>query len=349
MKALEIVIGLIFVYFLLSILASIVQEIFANFTSLRGKLLLKSAASMLELDSKEAQKALTDMFKNSKVYQKYLTKGFFGGKLPAYLSPTQFVTVVKDMLENNASSEAGAGERSLDAPSAGGGNGGIDLSGVKDKDLRGHLETLQAQMALNTRDITDDFRQEINKAEQAIATYFDEMMSLTSSWYKRNVQYIIVTIGFLIAVAFDADTFAIYRSLSQNSSARQEVLQIATDFVASDSYSKYQSPGVNPDSASQEEISANLDSLKGQLNMLIQEDLEGAATPLGLGWKESDYKGVSVWDWLLKLLGWAVTALAISQGAPFWFDLLKLLTRSGGQGGQQPVTIKVETGDGNKK
>jgi hypothetical protein len=30
----------------------------------------------------------------------------------------------------------------------------------------------------------------------------------------------------------------------------------------------------------------------------------------------------SIW-WLLKFVGLAITALAISQGAPFWFDLLQ--------------------------
>jgi hypothetical protein len=28
------------------------------------------------------------------------------------------------------------------------------------------------------------------------------------------------------------------------------------------------------------------------------------------------------WAWVLKVIGIAITALAISQGAPFWFDLL---------------------------
>ncbi|MBL7791741.1 MAG: hypothetical protein JNK77_05445 [Saprospiraceae bacterium] len=336
MKALEIIIGLIFTYFLLSILASILQEIFANFTSLRGKLLLKSAASMLELESKEAQQALIDKFKSSTVYQKYLTNSLVGKTLPSYLTPKQFVTVVKDMLEGEAPA---TGERSLDAPA---GDGGMDLEGVKDKDLRGHLETLKSQMTLNARDITDEFQAEIDKAEQAIATYFDEMMSLTSSWYKRNVQTIIILIGFAIAVGIDADTFAMYRSLSQNSTARQEILQIATDFVDSDRSATYETTPLDSN-ATQEEIADNLGDLKTKLNTLISEDLEGAATPLGLGWEESDYQDKNIWDWLLKLLGWVVTALAISQGAPFWFDLLKLLTRSGGQGAQQPVTIKVET------
>ncbi|MBK8706760.1 MAG: hypothetical protein IPN33_26375 [Saprospiraceae bacterium] len=336
MKALEIIIGLIFTYFLLSILASILQEIFANFTSLRGKLLLKSAASLLELESKEAQKELIDKFKTSTVYKKYLTKGLMSKTLPAYLSPTQFVAVVKDMLEGPTPPD---GERSLDTPS---GNEGVSLEGVKDKDLRSHLETLKSQAALSSRDVSDEFQAEINKAEEAIANYFNEMMSLTSAWYKRNVQYLIFFIGFTIAVSLDADTFAMYRSLSQNSTARQEILQIATDFVDSDRSANYETTPLDSN-ATQEEIADNLGDLKTKLNTLISEDLEGAATPLGLGWEASDYQDKNILDWLLKLLGWVVTALAISQGAPFWFDLLKLLTRTGSPGGQQPVTIKVET------
>jgi hypothetical protein len=38
-------------------------------------------------------------------------------------------------------------------------------------------------------------------------------------------------------------------------------------------------------------------------------------------------------EWLAALVGWALIALAVSQGAPFWFDLLNKLVnlRSTGQ------------------
>ncbi len=32
--------------------------------------------------------------------------------------------------------------------------------------------------------------------------------------------------------------------------------------------------------------------------------------------------GVSWAGWLMRILGWLVTALALSLGAPFWFDML---------------------------
>jgi hypothetical protein len=34
-------------------------------------------------------------------------------------------------------------------------------------------------------------------------------------------------------------------------------------------------------------------------------------------------------DYVSKLVGWLITALAAAQGAPFWFDLLRKITQKG--------------------
>jgi len=36
--------------------------------------------------------------------------------------------------------------------------------------------------------------------------------------------------------------------------------------------------------------------------------------------------------WALKLVGWLLTAFAVRQGAPFWFDLLNRLVNVRGSG-----------------
>jgi len=36
--------------------------------------------------------------------------------------------------------------------------------------------------------------------------------------------------------------------------------------------------------------------------------------------------------WFLKLVGWLITALAVSLGGPFWFDLLNRLVDLRGAG-----------------
>jgi len=40
-----------------------------------------------------------------------------------------------------------------------------------------------------------------------------------------------------------------------------------------------------------------------------------------VGWQDVKQHN-STADWLERILGWAITAVAISLGAPFWFDLL---------------------------
>ena len=42
-------------------------------------------------------------------------------------------------------------------------------------------------------------------------------------------------------------------------------------------------------------------------------------TPLELEWKQRIYQK------LLRVLGWAITAFAVSFGAPFWFEALSRL------------------------
>ncbi|MBZ0274949.1 MAG: hypothetical protein K8I60_02320, partial [Anaerolineae bacterium] len=46
---------------------------------------------------------------------------------------------------------------------------------------------------------------------------------------------------------------------------------------------------------------------------------------------------------IVKIIGWVLTAIAVAQGAPFWFDLLRRLTGGGGgsQGGTTTVSAPV--------
>src|SRR5262249_22802271 len=53
-----------------------------------------------------------------------------------------------------------------------------------------------------------------------------------------------------------------------------------------------------------------------------QEIVDLNAASLPLGWSGSDVDG---WEWLVKVLGWLLTALAVSFGGPFWFDALSRL------------------------
>jgi hypothetical protein len=56
---------------------------------------------------------------------------------------------------------------------------------------------------------------------------------------------------------------------------------------------------------------------------------------LPIGWREAapdedGHRALALpkdgWDWTARILGWLLTALAASFGAPFWFDLLNKVT-----------------------
>ena len=80
----------------------------------------------------------------------------------------------------------------------------------------------------------------------------------------------------------------------------------------------------------------------------------GLGLPLGWEWHESagltddsrDLRGNNVTDWLTKLMGIAITAAAVSFGAPFWFDLLKRLVSIRGSGPALPLARDDPKKDG---
>ena len=53
-----------------------------------------------------------------------------------------------------------------------------------------------------------------------------------------------------------------------------------------------------------------------------------------------DARTTAAGEWLVKILGWLVTGLAISLGAPFWFDLLNRLVDLRGAG-KRPEPVKA--------
>lgn len=63
-----------------------------------------------------------------------------------------------------------------------------------------------------------------------------------------------------------------------------------------------------------------------------------------MGWSGDAEPKWSGTGWLTTLLGWALTIVAISFGAPFWFDALGRLSRLRSSG--KPETPPPATGSG---
>lgn len=288
MTILTVVIGIIFVLLLLSLLATTLMELISSFLRLRGRNLVKALQNMLA--SCDENDTLLKEFKNNSMY-KHLTQQY--GKRsqgpPSYMSAETFQGILMDIILKGDSYDK-LKER---------------IEALPDEDLRNVLKQLLRQ-ANNNLDV---FKREIEK-------WYDNVMDRASGWFKRRTQKILLVLGLGIAVLFNADTFSIYERLSSDPQNLQQIVTLAEDFVRINE---------GADLSMREEVS--FDQALQDLELVMANEIESIQSPLGLGWDGflDDAARFEPLDWLAKILGFLVTALAISLGAPFWFDLLRKL------------------------
>jgi hypothetical protein len=155
----------------------------------------------------------------------------------------------------------------------------------------------------------EDIETQLNHYQQQLETWFDRGMARAGGVYKRNATGITFMIGFLIAIAFNADTFHITDRLVKDPLLREIIIQQA------------------------EQVQEN--TTDPNQKELIDEQLRNSLDqmPLPLGWtqvnldNQAQYRknivfGGAFMGWLRQCFGWIITGVAIAMGSPFWFDLL---------------------------
>jgi len=283
---LQVVIGLVFVLLLLSLLATTLMELIASFLSLRGKNLEKALENMLS--HTEVDDRILKAFKDNALYKQLSYK--YGSKryAPSYISGKSFESILMEVILNGK---------------------GFDVVKGQVQDLpEGDLKSVLQQFLHETQEDVDQFKERVRG-------WYNDVMDRASGWYKRKAQKILIGVGFLIAIVFNADTLAIYERLESDPETLQMVLTLAEDFANGKDGAEIAAPSTSPD------FNASVQKLEG----LVNNQIESVKSPLGLGWKNVQWNTVTWYDVLIKILGWTVTALAISLGAPFWFDLLRKL------------------------
>jgi hypothetical protein len=284
---LQIVIGIVFVMLLFSLLASTVMEFIAGFLSLRGRQLAMAIHGMI--GSETGQKFVQHpFFQQLSIGSKERT-GRFGNKkitLPSYINSSTFSAILLDLLDSSSPQEV---ENRINA---------LDDSPLKKVLLFLHKQSGGDAIAFKLK----------------VEEWFNEVMDRASGVYKRNSQRWLFVIGLAIALIFNADAIMVYHNLSVNSTLRETVERTATNFMAT-----------QPPPASSLAEYPNLDESRKKIGALVNENIAALESPLGLGWSMVDWAKADFRWWLYKLVGWLTTALAISLGATFWFDVLKKL------------------------
>jgi len=310
---LDVMIGLVFVYLLLAILCTTVNEWLAGLMKLRSKNL--AAAIKQLLDSQPGPGADAGWFLK-KFYEHPLIAGMLKPGMsgaaahPSYLPSRTFATTVMDIVTAQKPGKIEFHDLEI----------GIDA--LPDGDVK------KALLALiqNSGDL--------DQAQKNIETWFDDTMDRASGWFKRRTQLVTILVAIVLTGLTNADTINIVRTLWKNPTQRALLVQQAEKRVAE---------AKKEDSSTSEDVSVEYkDKNKPLKPTKIAKPSKDELDALGgvLGWPEKcpasesqaqdaqpkdnqpkDRKEKEV-NWGNRLLGWFLTVIAVSLGAPFWFDIL---------------------------
>jgi hypothetical protein len=263
-------------------------------------------------------------------------------KLPTYIPAQNFALALLDIaVPANAENQSGATGTLADPKSYA--QSTNPIRALRNAIVEENIIPPDSKLGRVLLTLIDAAGNDMNQARVNIETWFNNGMDRVSGWYKRRTQFIIFVIGLLVAIALNADTVLVVRKLSTDKELRDSVAAAAVEYAkanaaASPTPMPVGTPTVTPapkpapgEACWQAECKDAPDSPKCNLQKSRCE-LSSLGLPIGwngtgdpfVTWPGWHWKQRGGWWWQIYWhgIGWLLTALAISLGAPFWFDLL---------------------------
>jgi hypothetical protein len=287
--ALEVVVALAFLYFVLSLVCSSVNETIAGALRWRSKHLRRGIENLLS-----GEESITDAGKDAaeRLLRHPLIQSLARPKgkerklpVPAYIPSNAFVSALLTLdLSPPDGQEPPEGAK---APT----NAEEVKSAIKKIDSK-HVQRV---LLLLLEESGDD----VAKFREASERWFDDAMDRVSGWYRRRTQFWLALWAVVAAVALNADTVRIAETLWKDEAVRSAVVAHA-------------------EQAAEDQDEPIEESVK-ELEIPLGWSLSTGDDP-----RDIPNDGLA---WVAKVLGLVVTIFALLLGAPFWFDLLGKVAR----------------------
>jgi len=309
---LDVAIGVAFVYLFFSLICSVVNEAIASLFALRAKNLVAGVSSLFsESETSGGKKFVQEIYQHGLVRGLFkdppsqqeppdalsLAQKFTKVNLPSYIPSRTFATALLDIL---APSD-GKTPRALAEVRKG-------IDALPESPAKEALVSLAASTGY-----------QLTEFQTKVESWYDDSMERAAGWYKRRTQKILLFLGVLVAVGMNVDSIQIALNLWNNPVARQAAIDVGQKFVEK-----------NPIQASDK-----TDAVKKITDEADTLAKMGQSLPVPFGWRSEMQANGACPDeacfyhplssklfWSEKLIGWLITALALSLGAPFWFDTL---------------------------
>lgn len=354
-QVLETAIGLVFVYLLLCLLCSGIKEAVARVLAWRSKTLEDALTNLIEnpeLIDEIFKNPLIRELKMEKWYHKILNflPVFKKRGNPTSISADSFNMVLFEFLLKRAKTKSRQElENVIDA--------------LPESDLKKALLTLLSSIDSKVTKLEDV----LTKLKEGASKWFDDKMEQLSAWYKRKAKVCIFIVAAFVVSFLNIDTFMIANSLYHDSTMRTLVVGAAEklaesgDATSEDYTKKYtgkvedmiskfygdvQLAGLpigwaSKEKPKKEEASEDKSDDESKKEGASddppknEEELDDEAKKkkcLEARKKDPTRFPCGPRDWLLKILGLLITALAVTLGAPFWYQKLRsLLQMRGGK------------------
>ena len=204
LETLDILIGMMTVYFMFGIACTAIVEAISAWTRIRSQNLDVALNEFLSGDLSQNQQFITQFFEHPLIQS--LSKGNQGR--PSYIPPDIFAQVVEALVvSKSAMATLSAGVNAMP------GN-------AKNNRIKGILETVVAQTGNNAA----TFR-------NAVAKQFDAVMDRASGWYKRKMQTITLIVATVLVLGGNIDTLNLATVLASNPDVREKMVAIAQQEV----------------------------------------------------------------------------------------------------------------------
>ena len=197
---LDIAIGLVFVYLLLSLVVTAANEVIASRLRWRAQNLYEGMRELLR-DPKD-DKGWAD-----KLYGHPLVNALSSGTAkPSYVPSRTFSLALLDLIDP-AKTE---GARSLES-------------------IRAGIAKLPPELGKTVTVLFDEAEHNIEKLKTGIEVWFNTSMERVSGWYKRKSQNVMLILAAAVTVAFNVDTLSVVRTLSNDSAVRASLVAKAQE------------------------------------------------------------------------------------------------------------------------
>ncbi|HKH90434.1 MAG TPA: hypothetical protein VKA54_01460 [Gemmatimonadaceae bacterium] len=315
-KMLEVAIGIIFVFLLVSLICSAIREGIESWVKARAAFLEQGIRELLH--DKSAVGIARSVYTHPLIFGLYLDEYrprtdarldalSPGGNLPSYIPSRSFALALMDIAA-----------RGIDTHGEASGPSAPELTLARMRENVLNIENGAVQRVL--LGAIDTAGGSMERAVANVAAWYDSGMDRVSGAYKRATQKILLGIGLAVAVGMNVNTIAIGRFLFRHD-AERAVLVAAAETAARDS-----SILQGDRDARYARAIAALDSLRlpiGWDDVVLVRPWTTRQAVNVFGARTTVVEGSGLWLHVFEpLVGWLVTALAVMLGAPFWFDIL---------------------------